>query len=151
MADALMIYCLVLAGPIAISATESASDGDFIELPQGDFDQLSRWGIVRRATEAEEKADKALKAAEIPPAPLDKGGAEPESESEPELGSAEVEEALPPPKETAAQKKKRLAEEAEAERLAAEEAAAKEAETERLAAEEAAAKEAETQNTESVN
>jgi hypothetical protein len=138
MADVLMIYCLVLAGPIAISATESASDGDFIELPQGDFDQLSRWGIVRRATEAEEKADKALKAAEIPPAPLDKGGAE--SESEPELGSAEVEEALPPPKETAAQKKKRLAEEAEAERLAAEEAAAGDA-----------AKEAETQNTEPVN
>jgi hypothetical protein len=128
MADVLMIYCLVLAGPIAISATESASDGDFIELPQGDFDQLSRWGIVRRATEAEEKADKARKAAEIPPAPIssaaltDKG--EPESESEPELGSAEVEEALPPPKETAAQKKKRLAEEAEAEMLAAKEAEA---------------------------
>jgi hypothetical protein len=142
MADALMIYCLVLAGPIAISATENAHEGDFIELPQGDFDQLSRWSIVRRATEAEEQADRARKAAEIPTAPFSSAAltdqGEPESESE--LGSAEAEEALSPPKETAAQKKKRLAEEAEAERLAAEEAAAVEA-----------AKEAETQNTESVN
>jgi hypothetical protein len=124
MADVLMIYCLVLAGPIAISATENAHDGDFIELPQGDFDQLSRWSIVRRATEAEEKADRAKK--EILPAPISSAALT--DQGEPELGLAE--ETAPPPKETAAQKKRRLAEEAEVERLAAEEAAAADAEVE---------------------
>lgn len=62
MTDSMLIFCLVLAGPIATSATESVMDGDFLELPESDFNQLSRWGIVRRATDAEEKAAKALNA-----------------------------------------------------------------------------------------
>jgi hypothetical protein len=89
MADALMIMCLVLAGPIAISATESATDGDLIELPQGDFEQLARWGIVREATEAEQASHKGISVAPVEP--------------EPE-----------PAKETAAQRRKREAEEAKA-------------------------------------
>lgn len=105
-----LIYCMVLAGPIAISATESAIDGDYIELPQGDFDQLSRWGIVRKATEAEEAADRAAKAAKVPLALP--------AEGEPDGESGELVE----PKETATQKKKRLAEEAETARIAEEEA-----------------------------
>jgi hypothetical protein len=112
MTEALMIYCLVLAGPIAISATENAMDGDFIELPQGDFDQLSRYGIVRRATEAEEKANKPI---EVASSQVIDGL--PEADGKP----AETE----PPKETAAQKKKREADEAKAAKQLADDEAAK--------------------------
>jgi hypothetical protein len=129
MTEALMICCYVLAGPIAISATESAKDGDFIELPQGDFEQLSRWKIVREAT-PEEKVAVNKTAEGIPPAPLDKGEPEPVvAEESGEVGkpvdpldSAETE----APKETAAQKKKREADEAKAaKQLADKEAAEK--------------------------
>jgi hypothetical protein len=101
--SSILILCFVLAGPIAITATEVAKDGDLIELPQGDFDQLVRWGIVREATEAERAAHQGEKA-DAPPDP----------EETPESTS---------PRETAAQRKKRLAEEAEAARIAEEEAA----------------------------
>jgi hypothetical protein len=98
MAEYLSIMCLVLAGPIAISATENAADGDFIELPEGDYTQLKRWGIVREATEAEKSAALIVQ----------------EPEPEPEIEEA--------PRETAAQRKKREAAEA-AEAKAAQEAA----------------------------
>jgi hypothetical protein len=137
MAEALMIYCYVLAGPIAISATENAADGDFIELPQGDFDQLSRWNIVRKATEAEEKANKSIKVAssqvidglpEISEKPATEEGKPSDS-----LGSAETE----APKETAAQKKKREADKAKAAKQLADQEAA---EAKELADKEAAEK-----------
>jgi hypothetical protein len=137
MAEALMIYCYVLAGPIAISATENVTDGDFIELSQGDFDQLSRYGIVRRATEAEEKANKSLKVASSQvidglPEIGDKPATEEGKPVDP-FGSTETEEL----KETAAQKKKREADEAKAAKQLADQEAA---ETKELADREAAEK-----------
>lgn len=104
--EALTIYCIVLAGPIAMSATETVTDGALIELGQADCDQLKRWGIVREATEAEIAAHTSI---EVASAPIAEEVAPPE----------------PPVAETAAQRKKRLAEEAEAARIA-EEAAASE-------------------------
>jgi hypothetical protein len=103
---AAFFYCLVLAGPIAGPENKMYTDGEKIVLPEADAHQLSRYGIVRigdPATDPGEGIDKQ-------PAPT--GGLAGEEAGE--LTSA---------KETAAQKKKRLTEEAEAERLAAEEAA----------------------------
>lgn len=124
-----MIYCLVLAGPIAVSATENVADGEFIELPQGDFDQLSRWGIVRRATEAEEEANRSIEVA----SQVVEGLSTEEGKSADPLGSAETE----PPKETATQKKKREAAEAKATKELADQEAA---EAKELADKEAAEK-----------
>jgi hypothetical protein len=140
MAEALMIYCLVLAGPIAVSATENVTDGDFIELPQGDFDQLSRWNIVRKATDAEINANKAIEVASTQAIDgLPEVGEKPateEGKSADQSGSAETE----APKETAAQKKKREAAEAKAaEELAAQEAAAAQELADKEAAEKLAA------------
>jgi cell division septation protein DedD len=64
-----LIICYVLAGPIAMSATEMANTGDLIELEQGDLDQLSRWGIVREATQEEIEASKPAPTEPEPPAP----------------------------------------------------------------------------------
>jgi hypothetical protein len=62
-----LIICYVLAGPIAMSATEMANTGDLIELEQGDLDQLSRWGIVREATQEEIDASKPAPTEPEPP------------------------------------------------------------------------------------
>jgi hypothetical protein len=137
MAEALMIYCYVLAGPIAISATENVREGDFIELSQGDFDQLSRMSIVRKATEAEEKANKSIEVAssqvidELPE--IGEKPATEEGKPADPLGSTETE----APKETAAQKKKREADEAKAAKQLADQEAA---EAKELADKEAAEK-----------
>lgn len=123
MTEAVMIYCIVLMGQIAISATEMASDGDLLHIPKVDFDNILPLGIVREAT-AEEVAAKKID-------PIPSPEAEPRSEPE-------VDQSTEAPKETAAQKKKREAEEANAAKLLAEQEAAAAAKAERLAAEELA-------------
>jgi hypothetical protein len=45
------MLAIVLAGPI--SGDREYKDGELMEMIQGDFDQLSKWSIVRAATDAE--------------------------------------------------------------------------------------------------
>jgi hypothetical protein len=52
-----LITCYVLAGGWS-DGTKIVNDGDLIDLPQADLDQLSRWGIVRAATQSEIDANK---------------------------------------------------------------------------------------------
>jgi hypothetical protein len=106
------MLAIVLAGPI--SGDREYKDGELMEMIQGDFDQLSKWSIVRAATDAEI-------AAVNPPIKVASSQAIGEGKPADPLGSAETE----APKETAAQKKKREADEANAAKQLADQEAAR--------------------------